>query len=128
MCEQASSHCDHLKPYQPKRHERRGSRRHLVPDSPLKCISATKEGLSANPNLCSETLGLLFERNSPDRTVGVFCDEQSTIVRYRDSYRTPPNTCIGDESGQEIVVFPGGMAVMHSNSNHFVARALRSIP
>ena len=63
----------------------------------------------------------LFSRNSENRTVRVVAHQQRAISCDRDAGRPAPDTLIvDDESGHEVLVRTGRLAVLHRAADHLV--------
>src|SRR3954469_12399876 len=68
-------------------------------------------------------------RPPPDRAVAVFGDQERAVLGDRNSDRPPPDLgVIDNEARHEIFVLAGRLAVLHPDTDHLVAGALRAIP
>src|SRR6185437_3740415 len=67
--------------------------------------------------------------DAPDGARAVVADEQRAVVHHGDRDRTSPDFAVRrDETGDEVLVFTGGFAMLDRNANHFVAGALLLVP
>src|ERR1035441_8484031 len=65
----------------------------------------------------------------PHGTAPVVGDEQRPVLSDRDPHRAAPDLAVGgDKAGQEVVVLPGGVAVVQGNVDHLVAGAVLAVP
>src|ERR1700744_1515756 len=56
----------------------------------------------------------------PDSFGAIVGDEQRTVFGYRNTHRPTPDLAVrGDEAGQEVLVFAGGVTVFHWNADNF---------
>ena len=65
----------------------------------------------------------------PDGARTVIGHEQGAVAALRDAYRPAPDLAVGgDEAGEEVLVFAGGVAVVHGEADDFIAGSLRPVP
>src|ERR1700722_9359190 len=68
-------------------------------------------------------------RHTPNAARTVICNVESAIMTHGDSHRPAPDLPIrSDKASKKILVLAGGSAVLHGNSDHLVAPAIRTIP
>ena len=65
----------------------------------------------------------------PDGAAAVVGYVEAAVGSYGDSYGTAPDLAVGGyEAGEEVIVFPGGVAVFHGDVDDFVAGAVGAVP
>src|SRR5260370_37266017 len=81
--------------------------------------------------LQTASYSLLFAHvtDSPDRIRAVIGDEQRTIAGHGNTDWTSPDIAVvGCEAGQEVFVFSCGFSLLNRHADHFIARALATVP
>src|SRR5579862_6115374 len=67
--------------------------------------------------------------DAPDRLRSVVADHQCAVVRDGDADRTSPDLAIGGhETGDEILVFAGGLSVLDGHANDLISGARFAVP
>src|ERR1700722_19000988 len=84
---------------------------------------------STAANIASRCSRSPLVSDAPDRAVTVLRDQERAVARDRDADRASPHIGIaGDKAGHEVLIFAGRNAVLHTDADHLIARALRTIP
>ena len=68
-------------------------------------------------------------RDPPDRAAGILRHQQGAVMRNGHANGSSPHLGIADDkAGHEILVFAARRAVLETDANDLVARALRPVP
>ncbi len=72
---------------------------------------------------------LAYVGDVPDGAAAVVGYVEAAVVAYGDAYGAAPDLAFGGyEAGEEVVVFAGGLAVLHGDDNDFVAGTVGAVP
>src|SRR6185369_6007846 len=65
----------------------------------------------------------------PDRAVAILRHQQGSVLRHGYAHRPPPHLRVTHHKPRdEILVLAGRLAVLHPDTDHLVAGALRAVP